>query len=114
MSLSKLDVLIAHHCETLKEMMNELTKLYRQGSSSGPPDAHTMGVLHKIKGSSGTIGFMNVNVAATSLEELLQASAANGWERDAYRGEIEERLMSLENLVREIQPEQSSLFGRKI
>lgn len=113
MSLSKLDVLIAHHCETLKEMMNELTKLYRQGPSSGPPDADTMGVLHKIKGSSGTIGFMNVNAAATSLEALLQASA-DGWERDAYRGEIEKRLMILENLVREIRPEQSLLFGRKI
>ncbi|MBD8893657.1 Hpt domain-containing protein [Roseibium litorale] len=114
MSSSALDMLIARHCETLKEMLSEFTALYRQGPVSGPPDLQAMEVLHKLKGSSGSIGFRDVNLAATELEALLKASADGHEAGGPHWEEAGKRLAALETLVRDIRPEQSSLFGRQI
>jgi chemotaxis protein histidine kinase CheA len=112
----QLRALVTKHCETLTvELLEIKTCLDGLGQSdAADADAIAKGFAHahKVKGSSGTLGFAEISAAAETLEHCLRDLDRNG----AAIGPSERELIfghydHLARLISTISPEQSSLFN---
>lgn len=110
----KLRALVIRHCETLKVEADAITRAL---SAAGPDlagDRHAiLAAAHKLKGSSGSLGFSKVSADAQNLETVLRSAV----ERPLTESERDDVIASaavLQERITHIVPEQSSLFSRVI
>ena len=105
--------LVTRHCETLRTEFAEIDRSF--DAAHRDPDGAGLGPVtasaHKIKGSSGSLGFAEVSARAERLEVALRRL-----EGDPGRPGGLEALRPLRDdlgrAVSEIRPEQSSLYAR--
>lgn len=91
-------------------MFAEFLSHYGDRTVGTKPNEEAMGVLHKLKGSSGSIGFADINQSATTLEAGLKQ-----WpdQQDGrYEAEQMKALKGLAALVNNVQPQHSKLFSQ--
>ncbi len=112
----ELQHLITRHCKTLVQesaAIGEcLSELNHNHTNENPILAEAIGLAHKIKGSSGSIGFAQVSECARALEGHMRTAAVTdgplGYERYS-------RIMAwykrLDYVVNTLTSEQSSLFN---
>lgn len=108
--------LIETHCETLRrEAAAVRACLAELRSPAGDPAgavSRAVGMAHKIKGSSGSIGFKEISAAAQALELHLRAlDKAGGPPGPEAISQALELGADLDLLVAAIRPEQSSLYN---
>ena len=109
--------LLVTHCATLRREIEEVGTILRgldQGAGTAqesPLLAAAIARVHKIKGSSGSIGFMKVSAAARDLETALRAAARNRSPATAARGDVARNHAALADLIATVRPEDSRLFA---
>ena len=112
----ELRALIERHCHTLGDelaaLAAELSRLDDPRCDNAEVIAEVIAHAHKIKGSSGSIGFASVSAAAALLENHLRGMATLGSASAAQDGAaVWQHLDTLARLVAAIRPEDSSLFN---
>lgn len=108
--------LITRHCDTLAEEMEAVrTCIDRFDDPSIPVgDVINEGIelTHKIKGSSGSIGFPEISAASACLEHYLRSLATEAEEIDQEARETAAaHFQTLERLVAVVKPESSTLYN---
>jgi chemotaxis protein histidine kinase CheA len=112
----QLRALVTKHCETLAVELLEietcLDGLGQPGVADADAIANGFAHAHKVKGSSGSLGFAEISTAAETLEHCLRDLASNGAaigpsEREQIFGHYDR----LARLIDAIKPEQSTLFN---
>lgn len=108
--------LVTRHCSTLKAEMAAVSRNMERLSGESPvavDQALSGGIeaAHKIKGSSGSIGFKNISDAAALLEASLRRVRDSGRYEEPIRTEVEQEVLALHDLVEHVRPEDSSLFA---
>ena len=116
---TELEALIARHCDTLRRESAEIgSSIARLGDTDVDPAAvvaEATGLAHKLKGSSGSIGFRDVSKTAEALEHRLRSIAGTSVPpSEDDTAEILELFRALEALVAQISPEDSALHGSEI
>lgn len=106
--------LITQHCDTLRKEAADIGTVLERWPDDEVPDPvmlrRARGAAHKLKGSSGTIGFAAVSASAAELEALLDEAAASP--AAARRDPILEHNRALQDAVSTLRPEQSGLYDR--
>ena len=111
--------LISRHCLTLTVELEDisqcLARLDAPGASPGPIVAEAIGLSHKIKGSSGSLGFSSISAAASLLEHYLrglnpEAKALTYEEQEGIR----DHLSCLDRLIHSASPKDSALYNAQI
>jgi HPt (histidine-containing phosphotransfer) domain-containing protein len=103
--------LIEKHCATLRGEASDITSALSHWSDA--PDlacARAIKATHKIKGSSGTIGFHDVSMIAEQLEYAFRALEDE--EEALLTREIYDLTHSLTETVSGLDPAQSSLYHK--
>lgn len=110
---AEMRILITRHCETLRleaEAVRVALERLNVPGATGVLESSVQ-AAHKIKGSSGTIGFLEVSEIAADLEMALRSFAASG---QSPRGPALEGLRrhcgELVRAVSILQPEDSRLY----
>lgn len=112
---AKMRELIATHCCNLREEASQvrdaLSRLSDPNADFRDAVADGLSRVHKIKGSSGTIGFSDVSALAQSLEDQLRrlydAGAEPGARSKAHVLALGDELSARVAIIR---PEQSTLY----
>ncbi|PZX16930.1 Hpt domain-containing protein [Palleronia aestuarii] len=108
----KILALVTRHCTTLK---NEAAAIEEAMLGAGPDLANghrdLIGRMHKLKGSSGSIGFHRISELCGDIEERLR-SCADRPPSETDLDAIHSRHLELQRRIAEVSPEQSSLFAR--
>ena len=105
--------LVERHCATLRFEADALSDAFRRVETSRDPQALTalIAAAHKLKGSSGSIGFKQISDQAQIIEHLAKDSEKrqlSSPEMDQWhKGQAE-----LQSLIAKITPHQSSLYTR--
>lgn len=115
----QLKALIERHCTTLINEADAIGTHIRQledaSIDSSEAISNAIAMAHKIKGSSGSIGFAAISSAAGSLESYLSALASTGMEPTAAQVNTVAGLFNeLNTLVRTVSPESSTLYNAGI
>lgn len=115
----QLRALIERHCVTLNDEAAAIGTHIRQledaAIDSSEAISNAIAMAHKIKGSSGTIGFSAISSAAGSLESYLSALASTGMDPTAAQVNTVAGLFDeLNTLVRTVSPESSTLYNAGI
>lgn len=100
--------LLKRHCTTLNHEFDELCAALPPVPSPRADLSQAIAVTHKIKGSSGSIGFADISASAAQLEQALKQAALTGRELGAV---AMKNLAELEALVRGATPEMSRLYN---
>ena len=107
--------LLERHCQTLRTEIDELAgRLAWVDGESGPDGARLaedIARVHKIKGSSGSIGFSDVSTAARDLEFALRKVAEKGAGNPSTRQEIRQCLTAFAEKIADTRPEHSRLYA---
>ena len=110
--LSPLQALIHKHCDTLQREMSDVVAAFeaweREPSNAQFSRDAARSAVHKIKGSSGTIGFSDISETAQKIETRLKLSDPD--DLLAMRDELLDEYSSLRTLIAQISPQQSSLY----
>ena len=113
---TKVRQLLVKHCATLKLEIEEIGAIVTGlGTSADPRSKGRLlddGIsrAHKMKGSSGSIGFAKVSAAARQLE--IDFRAANLPQAQSVTGQkIAESYSALAELISTVKPEDSRLFS---
>lgn len=114
---TQIQEVILKHCLTLKNECKALGVVVRRISGEGnivlDDLAEALQLAHRIKGSSGTIGYADISIAAEKLEFFLRDVAANKINLDtAGQDNILAFFAEMEILVDMMTPEQSTLYNR--
>lgn len=114
---TQIQELILKHCITLKNECKALGVAVRRISGEGDFTfddlEEALQLAHRIKGSSGTIGYADISVAAEKLEFFLRDVAANEINLDAVgQDKTQAFFTEMEALVDMMTPEQSTLYNR--
>jgi HPt (histidine-containing phosphotransfer) domain-containing protein len=108
--------LLVTHCASLKKELEavdaSLVEITDPVSMVAKPDlTQSVVLIHKIKGSSGSIGFMDISAAAKRLETALRSAQDHGTIDDETRWEIIESHATLSSLIATAQPQDSRLYN---
>ena len=109
--------LLVKHCATLQTEIEEISTILSgidQGAGpgqEGPLLAAGIARVHKIKGSSGSIGFMKVSAAARELEMTLRTVAEGRIPGTTARSAVARNHAVLAELIADVRPEDSRLFA---
>ncbi len=105
--------LVTRHCATLRQEGADIDAFLRAAGPAPDGDARAgiVATAHKLKGSSGSIGFMRVSALAGDIESLLRDAG------DRPLGHpVSQRLAvlhtELQSNIDAISPEQSTLLAR--
>lgn len=104
MPLQQLRTLLEKHCTTLRDQMAAFEAAYRHGG----PDRAAMGILHSLKGNSGTMGFADIHGQVVTLERLLRDCDATSAE------DTDTLIAAIRSAIAEMRPEQSRHYNLKI
>ena len=113
--LSEVRDLISGYYPTMNDEIVELGVILDRVDASPNNWATTLHdateAVHKIKGSTGMIGFSQVSSAARSLEmKLRELAASPSLDADVW-GEVSELFLSLKSMAASVRPEDSDLFN---
>ncbi len=108
--------LIIKHCKTLEVELEAIRQCVKRLDDHAIPAIDTIKegieVTHKIKGSSGSIGFADISAASEILEHYFRSFPENiKTLDDKARQKLAHHFQTLEQLVTTITPENSSLFN---
>jgi len=114
--LEQLRALIERHCTTLSVELEAvrtcLERLDEPDIAASEVIAEAIGLAHKIKGSSGSIGYPEISAAAALLEHYLRSLESLGEELGpVQRRQISAHFDGLERLIARISPEASTLYN---
>ncbi|WP_096172962.1 Hpt domain-containing protein [Cohaesibacter sp. ES.047] len=117
--IEQLRALIKRHCTTLGQELAEidlsLTRLHCAGDQCQHIAIEAADRAHKVKGSSGTIGFNEISQSAAKLERYLkELGNTAGPITQEQEIRIEALFSDLKDLVEEASPEQSTLYDAQI
>lgn len=112
----ELRAIIVKHCDTLRaearSITDSLDEMVQPGSDAEACLRVAIGHAHKIKGSSGTIGFAEVSLQAKAFEMILRAFSRLDPPPSASEVEAARFLgAGLNATVAGLQPTDSSLFN---
>jgi len=112
----QLRALLTKHCRTINELVEKIAGLSAQLSdASGNPTtlvAEIREIAHQVKGSSGSIGFPDISVAAAELDSQLRHLIEAGNHLDSSDWQTSLFLISeLQRLAKDATPERSSLYN---
>lgn len=109
----ELRALIARHCRTLEQEMKDvracLAPMDDPKAPLEPILREGIELTHKIKGSSGSIGFAEISAAAERLEHYLRELGPALKEVECEQAK--QHLGELERLVATARPEASTLYN---
>lgn len=113
----RLRALIAHHCDTLRGEAAAVAGALAGWAADTPPSTVALleaaAAAHKIKGSSGTIGFHGVSDLAKALDDHLRGLARAGAQASVADCERAVELNTrLQAAVATLRPEHSVLFDQ--
>ncbi len=108
--------LVERHCVTLRSELAEVDVSLEGLETKDVPTLMPLlfaGIerVHKIKGSSGSIGFTEISASAAQLEKNLREAYAQEGPDAALSQTIASDLARLHELVNNVQPEQSRLWN---
>ena len=108
--------LITKHCATLEVELEAVRLCVKRLENHAVPAGQTIQegieVTHKIKGSSGSIGFADISAASETLEHYFRSLPENIETLDDEACQkLAVHFQTLEQLVTTIKPENSSLFN---
>ena len=108
--------LITKHCTTLANELAAMDACFKNISQPGAEciDAVKEGIehAHKIKGSSGSIGFPEISAAAASLEFCFRdIAASNAAVSPAQQEKLVGCYGDLARLIGSVKPQQSTLYN---
>lgn len=114
--LEQLSALIEKHCTTLTVELESVRNCLDRLDGSDQPVAEVIaegiGLAHKIKGSSGSIGFPEISAAAALLERHLRSLAElDETLSPAQRDQVFAHYDGLARLIRQVSPEASTLYN---
>ena len=104
--------LIARHCVTIKKIFADFRTHYRARAMGAPPGEDALTTLHTLKGSCGTIGFQELHRQIAVLHEHLKAWPAETTARYRYERQMASEIAETAEMIENIRPEDSSLYGR--
>lgn len=104
MPLQQLRNLLEKHCTTLRDQMAAFETAYRNAG----PDTVAMGILHSLKGNSGTMGFADIHQQVVALESLLRDGEA------AAAEDADTLIAAIRTAIGQVRPEQSRHYNLKI
>lgn len=100
--------LVTRHCETLRQEAGEIDQLITIGIETPPENLMLLArLLHKLKGSSATIGFAEISALAARMETVLESAQSDDREALLCRLNVE-----LQRGVQALSPAQSKLLER--
>lgn len=112
----QLQSLLTRHCTSLNDEINSigasLSRAMLVGGAYGERMKATAEMVHKITGSSGSLGFHELSTAARALEDALDElarSATDPGEEDLRA--LHSHFSQMQKIVEVIEPEDSKLFG---
>ncbi len=112
---NELRALVQRHCLTLAEELDTVRQCLTRLDDPRYADAEVLedsiAHAHRIKGSSGSLGFADISTAAALLETHLKALAALPAVSRESREEISAYLHRLSHLVETATPQNSSLYN---
>ena len=110
----QLRALIEQHCVSLRRILSEVENCLAPEAGGGPGEANldrALGLVHQIKGSSGSIGFGEVSQSAAMLEAQLKRLRDGEFEEAGdFSRDLSSSFDGLRNLVAGLTPRQSTLF----
>ena len=104
--------LVTHHCDTIRQEASEIAELMSHGAAS--LDANRAALeskVHKLKGGSGTIGFVEISSVALQMELVLREDKCRPLDPDEVE-RLQQENARLQAMVRDITPDQSTLYVR--
>lgn len=104
--------LVVRHCETIKQEAAEVARAM-ESAASGVAGSRSSLVarMHKLKGSSGSIGFMEISGLSGEIEAVLREAGERPL-TEPERREIDAKHAALQARVARIEPSQSTLYAR--
>lgn len=116
--LADLKKLVEKHCRTLNDEVSDVSRCLEQLQPDALNEDETAALLqsivHRMKGSSGTLGFMEISAAAKSLEQgvmALRSSDTTVTAPDILR--LRSMGTTLQGLIRAVRPEDSTIYRMK-
>jgi HPt (histidine-containing phosphotransfer) domain-containing protein len=111
-----LRALIARHCETLRSELRGLRAVSQRlgdcPDDAGAAIADGLERAHKLKGSSGSLGYPEISVAAAEFENCLKMlEVATGNAAAMAVRETLSQFVVLEQLIVSVSPERSTLYN---
>ncbi len=108
--------LLDRHCTSLARELAELEPAVARlaGAPQQAPGsdlAACIAQVHRIKGSSGSIGFMEISAAARDLETTLRRARSQAILSGPVRQGIREHVGVLSDLITNVRPEDSRFFA---
>ena len=104
--------LVGRHCETVRRESMEIADLVPPGAAPTAAVRATLAArIHKLKGSSGTIGFKEISTACREIETVLDEDEGRDpdLEQDVDLGAA---LARLRDLALTLRPEHSTLYAK--
>ncbi|MFQ6552652.1 Hpt domain-containing protein [Aestuariibius insulae] len=100
--------LVERHCSTLRKEFEVIEFGFDAAMTGGDALSRLRAATHKIKGSSGTLGFPEVAALAENYERALQNAELAGVDIPVLRANH----AALARVVAGVKPEQSTLHAR--
>lgn len=115
----QLRALIERHCVTIHEYVDRIGRHLSQIRGPSPNESEALteaeSLAHQLKGSSGSIGFMEVSKASTALDDYLKYLCASD---ETMTDEKQAKLLGLygelRNIAEKISPESSTLYAMTV
>lgn len=115
MMQEQLRELISKHLGTLEREIGELSGMIRSWQADRASLGEALRLVHKIKGSAGSIGFGTVSSKAAALESVMkQAHKTSGESASALAGDLDAKTRELVDDVAGLSPQQSSLYNLNV
>ena len=112
----QLQALLVRHCASIKDEIaainRKLDEARQRADPSGGVMRETLELVHRINGSSGSLGFLDLSSAAARLEDILKTmiEAPCLPEQFAF-ADVFDLFADVKAIAERTSPENSSLFG---
>ena len=115
----QLRALIRRHCATLADELEAvrgcLSRIDGGDEARARAVAEGIALTHKIKGSSGSIGFQEISASSAKLELCLRSLIADDHRLEpTRRHELDVCFQEFERLIASVTPECSSLYEQAL
>ena len=106
--------LLKRHCASLLDQVEILDKLisqnYGASAQSSAPIAKAQNITHQIKGTSGSMGFLEISCVASKLDDKLKLLAKQDSISQLQLRSPRELLVRLRKIAGQATPQKSTLY----